>query len=196
MKSQLPKGILGAAALAALVVNPAHSGVYSQSIPSFAERYAASAALNEALRTNSASVWIEKLALLAPGEVAVKIRDFGPNTNLLQTIWPVSTNTLARQPRWDGLSTKAPLSLQKACALALPHVRKQFPEVQVWSVESVSLYKPEPESFRDVWCYDITFEPRNPDLEKRRIKSQDCASLYQIVLLDGTVVPPRAAKQN
>jgi len=195
MKRQLPKGILGAAVLAALVVCPAHSGVYSQSIPSVAERCAASAALNEALRTNSASVWIEKLARMAPGEVAVKYRDFGPRTNLIQTIWPVSTNTLARQPSWDGLSTKAPLSLPKACAIALRHVRKQLPEVQAWSVESVSLFKPEPESFPEVWCYEIAFEPRDPELRKR-IKSQDCTNLYQIVLLDGTVVLPRSAKQE
>ena len=157
------------------------------------ERRAEMEALNEALRTNSASVWMGKLALMAPGEVALKCRDFGPHTNLLQTIWPVSTNSLARQPRWDGLSTKPPLSLPKACALALPHVRKQFPEVQAWSIESVFLYKPEAESFPDVWCYDITFEPRGTDLGKR-IKGQDFAGLHQIVLLDGTVVPARSAE--
>jgi hypothetical protein len=193
MKRRLPKGILTAAVLAARVMCQAQ--VYSESIPSFAERSEFSRRLNENLRTNPAAVWICALANLAPGEVSVKCYEFGPQTNSYQTIWPVSTNTLARQPRWDGLSIEAPLSIPKACALALPHVSKQYPQVQAWSVESISLYKPEPMSFPDVWCYDIAFEPRDPDLGKK-IKSKDCASLYQIVLLDGTVVPPRAAKQE
>src|SRR5947199_3383628 len=44
--------------------------------------------------------------------------------------WYVSTNALAKQPRWDGLSAECPLSLRKACALALEHIRQRFPTVQ------------------------------------------------------------------
>lgn len=110
--------------------------------------------------------------------------------------WYVSTNVLARQPRWDGLSTEAPLSVAKACALAQPHVRELVPALESWAVESVylrNLYrgggKERMYSYPDVWCYQITFMPRDPEVRARVERQATGYAMTQIVLLDGTVVP-------
>jgi hypothetical protein len=113
--------------------------------------------------------------------------------------WYVSTNTLAKQPRWDGLSAEAPLSARKACVLALAHVREHFPEVQSWSVKSVNIRNPHPdqgEAYPDVWCYEITLTPRDPQLRARVERQASVAPTMQIVLFDGTVVPPTVLKRK
>jgi hypothetical protein len=113
--------------------------------------------------------------------------------------WYVSTNALAKQPRWDALSSEVPLSARKACSLALPHVRERLPHVQAWSVDSVLLRKPflgESEVYPDVWWYEITFKPRGPkDRAQREYQAGYCAAT-QIVLLDGTVVPQTVLKKK
>jgi hypothetical protein len=117
--------------------------------------------------------------------------------------WYVSTNILSAQPRWDGLSSEVPLSIGKACGLALPYVQKQVPEVQKWSIETVfaeNLYRGGETghmySYPDIWYYEITFMPTDP-LEKTKIENQSFGyALTQIVLLDGTVVKPTIVRQN
>ena len=109
--------------------------------------------------------------------------------------WYVSTNALAKQPRWDGLSVEVPLSARKACTLALASVRKRLPQVQVWSVESVLLHKPY-SGERDVWCYQITFTPGGLDARARKEYQAGYYAVTQIVLFDGTVVPQTVLKRK
>jgi hypothetical protein len=112
--------------------------------------------------------------------------------------WYVSTNTLAKQPRWDGFSVEYPLSLRKACALAVQHARERFPEVQSWSLKSACLRNPYPDDGRaypDVWCYEITLTPRDPEV-RTRIEGQTTFGGMQTVLLDGTVVPVTVLKKK
>jgi len=187
MKNQLPKGILSAAVVAARVLCHGQSNVYSVSIPSFAERNGL---------TGSRPLQCSSPAPHKANEVMVANYSHAVGSVSSCTEWYVSTNDLARQPRWDGFSKEAPLSIREACALALPHISAQFPEVKSWSVESVSLRNPYPvqgSSYPDIWCYEIIFTPRDPELRKRfEGKATTCP--MQLVLLDGTVVPPRVAK--
>jgi len=110
--------------------------------------------------------------------------------------WYVTTNVLAGQPRWDGFSKDAPLSPRRACEIALPSVRKEVPQVRVWLVDNIYtrnlfhgggaiMY-----SYPNVWCYQITFIPSDPD---ERAKSSNDGlefAMTQIVLMDGTLVTP------
>ena len=142
-----------------------------------------------------AGVYNQYLAPHLPDEVRVQNYHWGYGTNVSIMEYYVSTNALTSQPRWDGLSIEAPLSPRAACALALAHVRKLVPEVQKWSIESVNLRQPDSESYPDVWCYDITLEPKDREL-KKKLLDRGCTSFYQMVLFDGTVVLPRAANQK
>ena len=120
---------------------------------------------------------------------------------LRQTEWWVAREIAERQPHWDGLTTEPPLTAQKAAALALPEVRRRFPEVQEWLVHTVylrnlllggktgSMY-----SYPNTWVYEIEFAPKD---ETQREKVQDSAGVHgltQVVLLDGTIVLPRTVK--
>jgi len=172
MKRRLPKGILTAAAIAARMI--CSGQVYSQHIPSFEERHAAV----EAMRTNGVHYVTFPAVQYGNDKICIANESVTSGTNLSYTAWIVSTNALANQPRWDGISGEIPLSISKARALALSHVRKQFPEVQVWAVESISLRKAAPSLFPDVWCYEVIFA------SKQRA----------ILLLDGTVVSPTIAQ--
>lgn len=145
--------------------------------------------------TCQAQVYNQYLAPHLPDEVCVQNYHWGYGTNVSIMEYYVSTNALTSQPHWDGLSTEAPLSPHAACALALAHARKLVPEVQQWSIETVTLRKPDSQSYPDVWCYDITFEPQDQKLKSQLLDS-GCTSFYQLVLLDGTVVSPRAAKEK
>ncbi|MCX6924775.1 MAG: hypothetical protein NT154_16405 [Verrucomicrobia bacterium] len=121
-----------------------------------------------------------------PGEIVVTTWGFADDG---QAIWYASTNTLAKQPPWDGFSAEPPLTIRKACALALPQVRKHYPEIESWSVESVRLCKPEAKMYPDVWCYEIKLMPRDPKLRARIEHQPSSFATQQIVLLDGTVLP-------
>lgn len=189
MKNPLPKGILSAAVVAARVICQGQSNVYSVSIPSFAERHGLKSP-HPAQRTFPAPHQAD--------EIRVASYSHGGGSVSSCTEWYVSTNSLASQPRWDGFSTEAPLSTRKACMLALRNISARYPEIGAWKVESVSLRNPYPDQSRpypDVWCYEITFAPRDPELRKRL--EQDATTCpMQIVLLDGTVLPPRGTKSE
>lgn len=187
MRNRLPKGILGMAAIAARVICQAHTNVYSTNIPSFAERNGL---------TNSRFVQREVHVPHQADEVSLSSYTSYDGSNSWGAAWFVTTNTLAKQPRWDGISSEAPLSSHKACALAVRHVRDQFPEIKSWSVESIELRHPYLDQIHpspDVWIYAITFKPRAPAV---LIESSTNCCLSQFVLLDGTVVPPRFTKQE
>ena len=163
MKRQFPSGILSAAAFAALVVCPAHSGVYSQSIVGGGQSMLPPT-------RGSEPIHLSKEGRADEVRVASYTHGVGSATSI--TEWYMSTNDLAKQPRWNGYSREVPLSIRDACALALRCMTAQFPEVKSWLVESVLLTqclysypndsKPDP----DIWVYQITFTPR--DLEIRR----------------------------
>jgi hypothetical protein len=138
----------------------------------------------------------------SPDEISVYSYSFKDSSNETTCVeWDVSTNILARQPRWDGFSVEAPLSIRKACALALRPVRGCFPEVQSWSVNWFIMFNPyrdEPiTAQQDIWCYAITLVPRDP-LVRVHLEQQAAsgAAETQIVLLDGTVVQPRVLKKK
>lgn len=178
MKSRPAKGILTAAAIAARMICNGQQ-VYSVSIPSFAERSAAMAAL----RTNGGYMVTVPTVRIGNDEICIGSESVGSGTNSSYMAWIVSTNVLAKQPRWDGISNDIPLNISKACTLVLPQVRKQFPEVRAWTVQSISLRKAAPGSFPDVWCYEFIFNEQTNAYADR-----------VILLLDGTVVPPTIAQ--
>ncbi len=134
-----------------------------------------------------------------PDEIAIWGCRDGSGAQASRVEWYVSTNALAKQPRWDGLSAEVPLSARKACALALPLVRERLPHVRSWAVESILLRKPylgEPEVYPDVWYYEIHFKPRSPqDPAEKEYDTRHCAAT-QIVLLDGTVLPQTVLKRK
>ena len=116
--------------------------------------------------------------------------------------WYASSNILAAQPQWDGLSKEAPLSVQRACEIALAGVRKEVPQVRTWLVESIYARNLIKEggttmfSYPNVWCYQITFTPSDP---AERAKSKDDGfgfAMTQIVLMDGTLVPPTVIRKG
>jgi hypothetical protein len=134
-----------------------------------------------------------------PDEIAIWGCRDGSGAQASRVEWYVSTNALAKQPRWDGLSAEVPLSARKACGLALPLVRERLPRVKSWAVESILLRKPyvgEPEVYPDVWYYEIHFKPSaSRDPAKKEYDTRHCGAT-QIVLLDGTVVPQTVLKRK
>jgi hypothetical protein len=134
-----------------------------------------------------------------PDEIMVGSYSYEAKDRSSRVEWYVSTNALAKQPRWDGLSAECPLSLRKASALALEHVRERFPTVQWWSLQSAQLRNPYPDGDRvhpGIWCYEIILTPRDP---KDRSRVEDQASSFagmEIILLDGTVVPLTVLKKK
>jgi len=113
--------------------------------------------------------------------------------------WYISTNTLAKQVHWDGLSTEVPLSTRKACALALPHVREAIPTIQSWSVDSVLIRRLSMDYidlFPDVWYYQIIFTPSAPEDRIRADYQANYCAATQIVLMDGTVLPQTVQKKK
>jgi hypothetical protein len=179
MKRLPHKGILAVATIAARI--SCSGQVYSQHIASFEERSKAIASTN--FITFPCVSYHED-------EICITTDSFTSGTNSFIAGWIVSTNTLANQPHWDGISNDIPLSISKACKLALPQFRKQFPDVRAWIVQSISLRKPAPESFPNVWCYDIVFEPRERDFN---FLTNACPK-RAILLMDGTLVLPTVAQ--
>jgi hypothetical protein len=175
MKWRPPKVILTAAAIAARMTCSGQQ-VYSQSVGSFF--------VGEINPTN-----IVQFPIIHYGNDEVVIADecftSGTNSSFISSFvaWIVSTNVLANQPRWDGISNNVPLTISKACTLVLPQVRKQFPEVQSWTVKSISLCKPAPGSFPNLWGYEFIFDEQTNAYAQRAF-----------VLLDGTVVLPTIAR--
>jgi len=190
MKSRftIPPGILAAAVVAACVNCQGQSNLYSINIsvgphPYVGGMYPPTPSLVSNAPSRPAQV-----------RVGTYTRTISAST---EVAWYVSTNLLARQPRWDGLSTEAPIGVREACTLALSHVREQIRDVESWSVESVNLRHPDPDkSFSDVWCYEIAFTPRDPELWARVERQPGGFAMTQIVLFDGTVVPPVVLKKE
>jgi hypothetical protein len=134
-----------------------------------------------------------------PDEIEIWSYTYGSGAEASRVEWYVSTNTLAKQPRWDGLSAEVPLSARKACALALLRVRERLPRIQLWTVESVLLRKPYlsgRDAFPDVWWYEITFAPHASEDRSRADYQAGYLATTQLVLLDGTVVPQTALKRK
>lgn len=134
-----------------------------------------------------------------PDEIKIWGCSYDMGTNASMAEWDVSTNALAKQPHWDGVTAEVPLSARKACALALSSVRKRFPHVESWLVESVLLRRPgldEIDVYPDVWWYEITFRPRGADDRAEEEYQAGYCAATQIVLLDGTVVPQTVLKKK
>lgn len=186
MNGHLPKGILSASVIATRLLCSAQSQVYSQSIGNYGERHGL---------TNSN---LPRTLTAAHRADEVRVASYSHGVGSVSSFreWYVSTNDLAKQPRWDGFSKEAPLSVREACAFALPHISEQIPVIKAWSVKSVRLRNPSPDqagSYPDIWCYEIIFTPRAPELRKA-FDDNDTTCPMQVVLLDKTVVPFRRAK--
>lgn len=135
-------------------------------------------------------------------EVQLSSRAQAAARQLRQTEWWVEREAVERQPHWDGLTTDPPLTVQKATARALLEVRRRFPEVQEWLVHTVflrnlllvegktgSMY-----SYPNTWVYEIEFTPKDEAQREKLQDSADVHGLTQVVLLDGTIVPPRTVQ--
>jgi len=116
--------------------------------------------------------------------------------------WHVERAVLDRQPQWDVLLSDPPLTVHRACALAFPDVQRRFPDVRDWVVDYVILrnllvaqYPAHLYSFPNVWAYEVTFKPKDLTAKERLERDFGDHALTQIVLLDGTVVPPQALKE-
>ena len=178
MKCRLSKGILTATAIAARMT--CSGQVYSQSIPSFTERNSVS----EATPTNNSCECTFPTVDRGGVNICIASNSVTSGTNSSYLAWIVSTDVLATQPKWDGISNSIPLTIDEACGLILPQVRKRFPEVPTWTAQSISLRKPAPDSFPNLWCYEFVFDEQTNAYAKRAF-----------VLLDGTVVLPTIIAQ-
>jgi len=110
------------------------------------------------------------------------------------TEWYVSTNILAKQLQWNVLAMEAPLSIHQVCALALTNLAKEYPQVRGWSLETVELRHPCNNGvvpLDDYWYFAVHFKAVDHELEN---DIGFCP--MQIVLLDGTVVPPKMVKNK
>ncbi|HTR41301.1 MAG TPA: hypothetical protein VMH87_06760 [Pseudomonadales bacterium] len=185
MKYRPHKVILTAAAITARVT--CSGQVYSQSVGSF---------FGEINTTNIGSVISvtnrdnsnKEYTFPSPNHYGVNVTIASESvtsaTNSFHVVWIISTDVLATQPRWDGVSNDLPLEVSKAYTLILPQVHKQFPGIQKWAVQSISLCKPLPDSFPNFWCYEFIFDESTNTYPKRAF-----------VLLDGTVVLPTVISQ-
>ena len=113
--------------------------------------------------------------------------------------WYVSTNTLARQPRWDAFSAEVPVSIHQACALALKQSAKEHPEVKLWALDSISLQNPHSSYdatwLSKVWFYSVTLKPLDAKFQEHFQGVNTTFPQFdslQMVLLDGTIVPRRS----
>jgi len=107
----------------------------------------------------------------------------------------VSTNVLSRQPKWDGMSTNVPLSLERACILAKASMIHQYPNVKSWVVDWITFSEigsSAPHSYTNVWHYYIHFRCCDSS-QKVEFERNPTNCPYCVVLLDGTVVVPRAS---
>ena len=130
--------------------------------------------------------------------VRIASRVDSAGSKLSGTEWIVARSNLLNQPRWDGISSEPPLSAQKACGLALPDVRKRFPEVSNWAVDSIYLRNllvtdipEERSSFRNVWVYEVQFAPKDLATKQKFDREVGVQPVTQVVLLDGTIVQPQ-----
>jgi hypothetical protein len=134
-----------------------------------------------------------------PDEVMVGSYTYEAASRSYRVEWYVSTNLLAKQPHWDGVSAEAPLSAGKACALALKHARGRFPQVRSWSLKSLSLRNPlydDTKGYPGVWCYEIILAPRDAEARNRMDQEASYFAGMEIVLLDGTEVPSVKLKKR
>ena len=143
-----------------------------------------------------------KMGLAAGGQsktVLLAARAGYSGRRFTRTDWYVARSQLDRQPRWDGMSTNAPLSVEKACTIAVADVKKRFPAVGNWLVETVALRNlviggegDNTYSYPGVWCYEVTFVPADAATRKKFDTEVGDQPLTRVVLLDGTLVPSRA----
>jgi hypothetical protein len=130
-----------------------------------------------------------------PGAVTIGSMLIG-GVHSTSVAWYVSTNVLSAQPKWDGFTKQPPLSVQSACEIALAPVREKLPQIRTWLVAQVDLRNlfdrtgPDMHSFRNVWCYQITFTPSDPDEKANMEEGGLQFATTQMVLLDGAIVSP------
>lgn len=102
--------------------------------------------------------------------------------------WEVSPEKWRSQPKWNPSAPgAAPLSLQRAIALAEAWLRKQHTDISKLAVSQITL-RSQSESgagIEDGWFYRIEFRPV---VAGRKAWG---AELVAVVLFDGTVVVPR-----
>lgn len=178
MNHHLPKGVLTAAIIAMRMACTGQQ-VYSQGGSSFGRLVA-----TEAAHTNNNGIAADSCIPAIPygdDEVCITTQNITSVTNTTFMAWIVSTNLLAKQPRWDGNLDNIPLNITNAYNIVLPQVRRRFPAIPTWAVQSILLRKPAADLFPDVWCYEIIF-----------VEQADFSARRAILLLDGTMVSPRS----
>lgn len=129
----------------------------------------------------------------------INLETYGAASNdhvTLSAAWYVSTNVLAKQPRWDGISMELPLGVRQACGLALTNLASHFPAKKSWSIETVELRHCCADQVvpRDqAWYYRIGFSTKDPKSQEEVDHDFD-VYLTQFVLFDGTFVSPRVVR--
>jgi hypothetical protein len=111
--------------------------------------------------------------------------------------WFVDLDQLARQSKWDGLTSDIPLPSAKAASICLAETKKHYPEIKDWMVQAIMIYSlsRDPEVRKenvpsDVWYYQIRVVPKDYQKLKDLEDAGKDTDLYQVVLMDGSIVKP------
>ena len=88
------------------------------------------------------------------------------------------TGDFANQPKWNPAESEVPLTAHEACLLAEKEVTKAT-GLDGWTVSTIKLDRNQYDS--NVWYYSLEFSHRR-------------GLLIVVVLLDGTVIMPKPAK--
>jgi hypothetical protein len=108
--------------------------------------------------------------------------------NVMQN-WEVPRAKWEAQPKWSPTSnTPPPLAIAKAVELSESWLRKQHPDVSKLALSQVAmrLQSSSGSGTHDGWFYRVEFQPV---VAGKKLWGGD---LIAVVLLDGTVVTPRA----
>lgn len=108
--------------------------------------------------------------------------------NVMQK-WVASRDQWRAQPNWTPSSaTEPPLSVSKAAQIAETWLRKQHPDIARMTLSQVALrvQSSSGTGIEDRWFYRIEFQPI---VAGKKVWGAD---LVAVVLLDGSVVVPKA----
>jgi hypothetical protein len=143
---------------------------------------------------------VMQVATTPQGSVRVGGVEAVYRTNHFSVDWFASTNLILRQPRWDGYSNPIPLNPSEASRSALNEVKKFIPEVAEWRVESIYLRNlatrdDTSDIYSEIWYYQVSLLPSLRQLQERT-EAAFGHRLTQVILLDGTLLPPTIQLQH
>ena len=122
------------------------------------------------------------------GEVVHLAEHMDDNGN--RTVFQTTRDVLDKCPTWK-MDKEPPLPIHKAVEIAKQWIKKHHPAFTDSKILSISLSKIWDQKYHDRWYYSVS---SNATVDVGGIKASSYFSV--IVLMDGTVVGPRAPKNN